>query len=306
MRHVSSPSSGASLGRGQGRRETTLIGQERWDTEAVTSAKPDVLDLGRQQLPLGRHTYIMGVINLSQESKNLHTVARSVDEALLMADRYRQWGATLIDLGGQSSHYDNPTIAESDEISRVVPAVESLVAEEHLVSIDTWKPGVAQAAADAGAVVINDTGGLADAAMREVVSKSGLPAVAVHIEGSNPHDVGEVEISSTKAMETADGFRALLDELAKEGIENLILDPGIALNYRGDYEGYTRMQLEVIAASSALHELGKPVLIPIPRKRDFHRVAAYLSLAFEHRADIVRVHDVALATDLARLFGRLP
>jgi dihydropteroate synthase len=221
-----------------------------------------------------------------------------------MADRYRSWGATLIDLGGQSSHLDNPTIEPADEISRVVPVIEALAAEGHLVAIDTWKAEVASAAVEAGAVIVNDTGGLAHPEMRQVVAETGVAAVAVYVEGDNPHDVDEVEIREDKAARTAGSFRALLAELAEEGIENVILDPGIALSYRGDYEAYTRMQLQVIADSGLLHDLGKPVLIPIPRKRDFHRVAAYIALALEHRADIIRVHDVALACDLARLFGR--
>lgn len=248
----------------------------------------------------------MGVINVSPDSKNTHTVARSVDEALAMADRYRHWGATLIDLGGQSSHLDNPTIEAVDEISRVVPAIEALAADGHLVAIDTWKPEVAEAAIDAGAVLVNDTGGLAHPAMREIVGRSRVAAVAVHIEGPNPHEVGEVEIRDDKAAHTAAGFRSLLAELASEGIENVIIDPGIALNYRGDYEAYSRMQLEVIAGSEQLHALGKPVLIPIPRKRDGHRLAVYIGLALEHHAHIVRCHDVAMACDLVRLFGRSP
>jgi dihydropteroate synthase len=64
------------------------------------------------------------------------------------------------------------------------------------------------------------------------------------------------------------------------------------------------MQLEVITQSEIIGELGKPVLIPIPRKRDFHWMTAYIALALEHKADIIRVHDVAVACDLARLFGR--
>ncbi len=286
-------------------RRNGLIAGWGWETAAVTTPKTAILDLGRARLPLGELTYVMGVINVSPDSKNTHTVARSVDEALLMADRYREWGATLIDLGGQSSHYDSPTIAEADEISRVVPAIEALVAEDHLVTIDTWKPQVAAEAVAAGAVIINDTGGLADPEMREVVAATGVAAVAVYVEGSNPHDVGEIEVRPDKATVTAQDFAVLIDELAGEGITNVILDPGIALNYRGDYEGYTRMQLEVIAGSDALHDLGRPVLIPIPRKRDFHRVAAYIALALEHRADMIRAHDVAVACDLARLFGRL-
>ncbi len=265
-----------------------------------------VLDLGRVQLPLGERTYVMGVINVSPDSRNLHTVAGTTDEALLMAGRYRDWGVTLIDLGGQSSHYDSPTIDDVEEVTRVVPVIEALVAEDHLVAIDTWKPSVAAAAVEAGAVVINDTGGLVDPEMRRLVADSGVAAVAVYVEGAHPHDVGDIEISPTKAADTAERFRGLLAELAAAGIENVILDPGIALNYRGDYEAYTRMQLQVVADSSMLRGLGKPILIPIPRKRDFHRVIAYMCLAFEHRADIVRVHDVAVAVDLARLFGRSP
>jgi len=260
------------------------------------------LRLGSTVLPLGETTYVMGVINLSPDSKNTHTVARSVDEALLMADRYRQWGAALIDVGGQSSHFDNETVAVADEVSRVVPAIEALAADGHLVSIDTWKPAVAEAAINAGAVIVNDTGGLVDPEMREVLAAGGAAAIAVHVEAENPHEVGEVVISPEKAALTANGFAELLESLQADGITNVIVDPGIALNYRGDYDSYQRMQLDVIMESAHLHQLGKPVLIPIPRKRDAHRVAAYLALALEHGADIIRVHDVAMACDLVRLF----
>lgn len=265
---------------------------------------PDTLDLGKVHLPLGGVTHVMGVINVSAESKNTYTVARSTDEALIMADRYRKWGATLIDLGGQSTHLDNPTIAAADEISRVVPTIEALAAEGHLVSIDTWKPDVAAAALTAGAVMVNDTGGLEDPDMREVVRTFGVPAIAVYVEGDNPHEVDQVEIREDKAEKTAEGFRALLVSLAAEGIENVIIDPGIALMYRSDYATYSRLQLQVISRSAHLKILGKPVLMPIPRKRDGHRTAVYIGMAIEHEADIIRVHDVAMACDLVRLFGR--
>lgn len=264
-----------------------------------------VLRLGATDLPLGDTTYLMAVLNVSPDSKNRHTVARSVDEALLMADRYRAWGATIVDVGGQSSHFDNPTIEEADEVSRVVPVVEALVAEDHIVAIDTWKPGVARAGIDAGAVIVNDTGGLQDEEMVSLVAGSDVATVAVYVEGTHPHDVTEIEISDSKPRDIAARFAALVASLEAAGVVNVILDPGIALNYRGDYEAYTRMQLDVIAGSEPLHDLGKPILIPIPRKRDFHRVAAYVSLALEHRADLIRVHDVPLAADLARLFGRM-
>ena len=248
----------------------------------------------------------MGVINVSPESRNAHTVARGVDEALLMADRYRVWGASMIDLGGQSSFLDNPTIEVTDEVTRVVPVIEALCAEGHIVSIDTWKVEVAEAAVAAGAAIVNDTGGLAEPAMRELVARSDVAAIAVHVEGSNPHAVDEVEVRPDKAEHTASLLRELIDDLGRSGIHNVIVDPGIALNYRGDYRKYTRLQLEVIADSRHLRSLGKPLLIPIPRKRDGHRTAVYIGLAVEHQADIIRVHDVAMACDLVDLFGRSP
>jgi dihydropteroate synthase len=262
------------------------------------------LRLGDVSLAFGEVTYVMGVINLSPESKNTATVATGIETALALAARYRDWGAAIIDLGGQSSHYDNPTIEASLEVARLIPVIEALLSEGFLLSVDTWKPEVARAALASGVQIVNDTGGLVDPEMRRIVASSSAAAVAVYVEGNHPHDVGAVDTGPEKAARTADVFRRRLVELAAEGIHKVVLDPGIALNYRGDYEAYTRLQLEVIRESSAIHALGRPVLIPIPRKAQDHRVMAYITLALEYQADFIRVHDVEHATDLVRLFGR--
>jgi dihydropteroate synthase len=262
------------------------------------------LRLGGVELEFGDVTYVMGVINLSPESKNTHTVATDLEEAMALARRYRDWGATIIDLGGQSSHYDNPTIDSSLELARLLPVVDALLADGFLVSVDTWKPDVARETIQRGVQMINDTGGLVDPEMRRIVASSGVAAVAVYVEGDHPHDVGSVDTGPRKAARTAEIFRRRLEELAAEGIENVVLDPGIALNYRGDYRAYTQLQMQVIRESASLHELGKPLLIPIPRKAEDHRVMAYITLALEYGADFIRVHDVEEAADLVSLFGR--
>ena len=87
------------------------------------------LRLGAVTLEFGEVTYVMGVINLSPESKNAQTIATGIDEAVALARQYRQWGATIIDLGGQSSHYDNPTIAASLELERLLPVVDALLTD---------------------------------------------------------------------------------------------------------------------------------------------------------------------------------
>jgi dihydropteroate synthase len=264
----------------------------------------DPLRVGGVNLEFGEVTYVMGVINLSPESRNTHTVATGVNEAVVLARRYRRWGATIVDLGAQSSHYDNPTIDTSLELARLLPVVDALLEEGFLLSVDTWKPEVAREAIRSGVQIINDTGGLVDREMREIMATSQAAAVAVYVEGDNPHDVDTVDTGPQKAARTAEIFRMRLQELAVDGIENVIIDPGISLNYRGDYQAYTKLQLEVIRESGSFHRLGKPLLIPIPRKAEDHRVMAYITLAVEYGADFIRVHDVEQASDIVALFGR--
>ena len=258
------------------------------------------------RLVFGDVTHVMGVINMSPESNNTHTVADDADGARAMADRYRRAGATVIDIGGQSSHYDNPTIEATLEIDRLAPAVERLVADGHVVSVDTWKPEVAEVMVGLGAAILNDTGGLADPRMAGIVAESKVTAIAMYIEGSNPHNVEEIEIAADKAKLTAVRLADRLAELEAMGITDVIVDPGISINYRGDYLAYTRMQLDVIRGLEELRTLGRPILVPIPRKQEDHRVAAYIAMALEYRADMIRVHDVEMACDLVRLYDRLP
>jgi len=246
-------------------------------------------------------TKVMGVLNLSPESHNTQTVATTVPAALELAARYREWGAEIIDVGAQSSRYDVPTLDVDEEIRRLVPAVEALSAEGHLVSVDTWKPEVARAGVAAGAAIVNDTGGLGDPEMRRVVAESGAAAIVVYVEGANPHAVDEIDVRPDKAAVTARWLAERVTALEADGIDRVIVDPGIAINYPGDYAGYTRMQLDVIRRLDVIRTVGPPILVPIPRKQEDHRVMAYITLAVEHGADIIRVHDVAEACDLVRL-----
>lgn len=266
----------------------------------------EILRAKHHTLTFGGVTHVMAVVNLSPESANQHTVAASPVAALEMAERHRHAGATIIDLGGQSSHYDNPTLAAEVELDRLLPVVATLADADFIVSIDTWKPEVAEACVKEGALIVNDTGGMTDPKMIEVVAANEVAAVMVYVEGDNPHDVGEIEHGPDKAVRTASVLAERIKSLAVAGVDQLIVDPGIALNYRGDYERYTQLQLDVIRQSQSFHDLGHPVLIPIPRKKEDHRVMAYVTLALEYGADVIRVHDVAEACDLVRLFGRMP
>jgi dihydropteroate synthase len=251
-------------------------------------------------------THVMGVVNLSPESRVRHSVVTSPHEALLRARRFRDAGATFVDLGAQSSHFENVPLPPAEEMKRLMPALELLVDDGFLVSVDTWKPEVAAAAVSAGACIVNDTGGLADPAMVDVIAGSGVAAVAMHIEGANPLAVGSIALSDGKAAEVVEALSVRIAQLRDRGVDRLLVDPGLSINYRSDYAAYSRQQMQVIRDMQVLRGLGLPVLIPVPRKADTHRMVSYLTLSLEYGADVVRVHDVEIACDLVEAFGRCP
>lgn len=249
-------------------------------------------------------THVMGVVNLSPESKNRDTFAADADAAVAMADRYREAGATIIDVGAQSSLRGNRELDPAEELDRLVPPLRALVAAGHVVSVDTWKPPVAAAALSEGAAIVNDTGGLQRPEMVDLVARHGAIVIAMYLEGDHPLATGELDLRADKAAQMAERLRPRLAELAEAGVTQVITDPGIGIAYAADYDDVTRQQLGVVRGLAALRDLGRPVLVPVPRKQEPARVAAFTTLALEHGADVLRVHDVALACDLVRLFER--
>ena len=250
-------------------------------------------------------THVMAVVNLSPESRVRHSVVDSPRAALDRARQYRDLGASIIDLGAQSSHYENRPLTPTEELDRLLPALDLLAADGFVVSCDTWKPEVAIGAVAAGAAIVNDTGGLRDPRVVELVRDSGAGAVVMHLEGESPLVVGARALDAGRPEVVAELLRTRVGELRAAGVTGpLLVDPGLSINYRSDYEAYGRLQLATIRAMDVLRAAGEPVLIPVPRKADTHRMLAYLTLSIEYGADVIRVHDVEAACDLVPLLGR--
>ncbi len=252
----------------------------------------------------GAYTHVMGVMNLSPESRIKHSIVEGVQEARARAAAFREMGVSLIDLGAQSSHFENAELSADEEWARLEPVLTMLVSEGHLVSVDSWKPEVAVAAVAAGAVVVNDTGGLQHPKTRAVASTPGVAAIAMYIEGENPLRVDELTVRHSGGAGVLARMTPIVEELMGDGLTQLIIDPGLSINYRSDYEEYGQHQLKVIRSIPELRSLGFPVLIPVPRKADTHRMLMYLTLSIEYQADVIRVHDVEAACDLVKVMGR--
>ena len=248
---------------------------------------------------------LMGVINRSPESANKDVYADTAETALRLADHYASFGVRVVDVGGQSTNYENPRIAAEEELDRLIPTVEALAQAGAVVSVDTFRPGVGAAAIDAGAALINDTSGLADTDMVTVLAATGVPSVLMHLEGEHPLGVGAYDDSAGKPDRIATGLRTRLAELAEAGVTALILDPGTGISYRSDYDRYSQAQFEIAEHLAPLTSLGAPVMYAVPRKADRHRNVALAALAMGSGAAMLRIHDVEMISDVAWLMRRL-
>ena len=242
----------------------------------------------------GARTYVMGIVNVSPESFSGDGVD-SVEAAVAQALRFEADGADIIDVGGMSTRPNFRELTEKQEQDRAIPAVRAISEAVSLpVSIDTYRSGVAMAALQAGADMVNDvTGFRHDPPMARVVAGWRVPAVVMHNQRGRPfHDV---------IADVREGFEEslALAQDAEVPREKLILDPGFGF-------GWTPPQsLEMIRRLGELRDFGLPLLIGTSRKSTIGTVldlpederawgtAATVALAIANGADIVRVHDVA-------------
>ena len=241
------------------------------------------------------HTYIMGILNVTPDSFSDGGKFDQIDAALKHAEEMIRDGADVIDIGGESTRpWGYTKISDEEETGRVVPVIEAVKKEFGIpISVDTYKSGVAEAAAQAGADLINDIWGLKyDARMAEVIAKSGLACCLMHnrdnTEYRNFMEDMKQDLRETIALAKAAGIAD----------DKIILDPGVG--FAKSYEN----NLEVIRRLKEFNELKYPVLLGTSRKSVIgltldlpaaERVEGTIVttvMAVEAGCMFVRVHDV--------------
>jgi dihydropteroate synthase len=247
---------------------------------------------------------LMGIVNAGPDSFSdavrLDTLDRQVEHALaLVAD-----GADLIDVGGESGVTYTPETAAADEVGRVVPLVQRLVAAGVTVSVDTYKPAVARAALDAGAAMLNDVSGLRDPELAELAARSGAALVVMHTR-AEPKSERFPDYAGDVRGDVEAFLRERIDVARAHGIadDQLVLDPG------PDFAKSPAETVDVLRDLDRLHALGRPLLLAISRKYFVgaitgrppeERLAGTLAAAgwaADAGAAILRVHDVGAVRD---------
>lgn len=250
--------------------------------------------IGSRDFATTGHTYIMGILNVTPDSFSDGGKFDQIDAALKHAEEMIGDGADVIDIGGESARPGYTKISDEEETGRVVPVIEAVKKEFEIpISVDTYKSGVAEAAAQAGADLINDIWGLKyDARMAEVIAKSGLACCLMHnrdnAEYRNFMEDMKQDLRETIALAKAAGIAD----------DKIILDPGVG--FAKSYEN----NLEVIRRLKEFNELKYPVLLGTSRKSVIgltldlpaaERVEGTIVttvMAVEAGCMFVRVHDV--------------
>jgi dihydropteroate synthase len=270
-----------------------------------------------RELRLGNRPWLMGIVNATPDSFSDGGRYPTLEDRIKFARNLLAAGADLIDVGGESGVTNRPPVAADEEIERVVPLIEQIVAEGALVSVDTYKPAVAEAAITAGAAIVNDVSGLRHPEIADVCARSGAALVITHTRGAPKEKVLDHPYADV-AAEVAGFLRERMALAHERGValEQMMLDPG------SDFGKNPAQTIELLRGLHDLHALGRPLLLAVSRKdfvgalterRPTERLAGTLA-ALGHGADagahVFRVHDVAEAADFlavrAALRGERP
>jgi dihydropteroate synthase len=248
----------------------------------------------------------MGIVNASPDSFSDAGSYPDLDARVRRARELLDAGADIIDVGGESGITRRPAVAIAEELERVVPLVERIARElGALVSVDTYKPAVAEAAIAAGAALVNDVSGLRDPELAAVCARTGAALVLMHTRAAPKQRLQDPALYDDVVADVVAFLGERMEVARAHGVrdEQLILDPG------PDFAKTPAQTIVLLRRLEELHALGRPLLLAVSRK-DFvgaltgrgprQRLAGTLA-AIGHGVDagahVLRVHDVAQAAD---------
>jgi dihydropteroate synthase len=266
------------------------------------------------RLPMNENRIaIVGVLNVTPDSFSDGGRYTSLDDALAHAREMRSEGADLIDVGGESTRPGAQRVDADEEARRVLPVVKALVAEGFALSVDTYRASVAEAALDAGAVVVNDvSGGLGDPDMARLVRDARCPWILMHWRGHSA-SMQQLAHYDNVVADVARELSARVDDAVAVGVDPsaLVLDPGLGFAKTAAHnwallaalDSFTALGFPVLVASSRKSFLGALLAGPdgSPRPVDQREDATTALTAYSALRGVwgVRVHDVRPSVDAA-------
>lgn len=253
---------------------------------------------------------VMGIINITPDSFYAGSRKPGVSDALQQAEKMLTEGADFLDIGSYSSRPGADDISIQEEMDRLLPVVEAIAKSypDAILSADTFRSKVAEAAIKAGAHIINDiSGGQLDEEMFVTVARLQVPYILMHMKGT-PQNMNQMAKYDDILIEVLDYFAQKYHQLKQLGVHDVIIDPGF---------GFAKMQEHSYALMQRLQELnilGLPILVGVSRKTMIYKLiggtadtalnatTALNTIALMKGANILRVHDVKEAVETIKIF----
>ncbi len=266
--------------------------------------------------PEAAGAHVMGILNVTPDSFSDGGQYTTVEKAVSRAAEMLSEGASIIDVGGESTRPGADPISKEDERDRVVPVIDALADRfpEAVVSVDTYKPDVARAALAAGADMVNDVTGLRHhPEMAEAAADWKAPLVLMHSMGE-PGDLTRPREYADVTAEVRDGLARAVETAKQAGVEKIVIDPGFGFG-KSDADN-----LRLLNEVDELLTLNCPVLVgvsrkstigatlgtpdnPVPVDERLYGSLGATAAAVTRGATIVRTHDVAPTVDMLNVLG---
>lgn len=256
---------------------------------------------------------VMGILNVTPDSFSDGGCFNTLDSALKEAERMVQQGASIIDIGGESTRPGASDVSVNNELERVIPIIEKISKNiDCWISIDTSKAAVMQEAVNVGAHMINDVRALGEQGSLEVAVEAEVPVCLMHMRGT-PRSMQSAPDYKDVILEVERFLLQRVDLCLNAGIkkENIILDLGFGFGKTQSHN------FQLLAATEKFIELGFPLLTGVSRKsmfgqllnRDINgRLAGSLAgalIAAQQGSQIIRVHDVAETVDVLKVLEEI-
>lgn len=253
---------------------------------------------------------VMGIINVTPDSFYSGSRYEGVDAVLRQAEKMLKDGATVLDIGGQSTRPGSEKLSADEELKRVITPVAAINKHfpEAFISIDTYYSQVAAGAVAAGASIVNDiSAGSMDAAIIETVASLKVPYVLMHMQGT-PQTMQKQPQYENVAREVLDFMIKKISELRKAGITDVIIDPGFGFGKTIAHN------FELLNNLSVFRMLNSPLLLGVSRKSTIYKTLGITAdeslngttvlntIGLMNGASILRVHDVKEAVESVKLF----
>ena len=258
-----------------------------------------ILQCGDQQLDLSQ-PHVMGILNVTPDSFSDGGKHNEVEHAIAFAQQMITDGATVIDVGGESTRPGASPVSIQEELQRVIPVVQALVKLDVVISIDTSEPEVIKAAAQAGAHIWNDVRALTRPKALETAAQLNIPVIIMHMRGE-PTTMNHLDQYTDVTHDVITELHQRVQDALQAGVkpENIMIDPGFG------FAKNAQQNLKLLNEFYKLSEMGYPILSALSRKRFIgealggadaqHRaigsVTAHL-MSIQQGACMVRAHDV--------------